>query len=85
MQFKGNKIFLLLSLLILIIDILFVTINRSASNNSLQESMEKQSQTIHKSFDLTLSLVYENMLQLASFISSDDEVQRLFRLGKWQL
>ena len=79
---KSQKIFLLLSLLILISDALFVAINRSASEHSLQESLEKQSRTIDNAFNLTLSLVYENMLQLASFIGNDREVQQLFLQGK---
>ncbi|MCP3671821.1 MAG: diguanylate cyclase [Gammaproteobacteria bacterium] len=79
---RNKKIFLLLSLLILFSDVMFVVINHYASERSLHESLEKQSQTIQNSFSLTMSLVYENMLQLASFVGNDRKVQQLFLKGK---
>ncbi|WP_423893662.1 diguanylate cyclase [Candidatus Pelagadaptatus aseana] len=82
MQKSIKRLFLILTAIIVISDLIFVTINYRADQDSLETSLRKQAVNFERSLNLTQSLVYENMLQLASFIGSDREVQQLFLQGR---
>jgi diguanylate cyclase (GGDEF)-like protein len=82
MQQSTRRLFFFLSAIILITDITFVTINYRADQDSLETSLQKQAVNIERSLNLTISLVYENMQQLASFIGNDVGVQQVFLNGR---
>jgi len=79
---KHRRLFLLLTLLILVSDLLFVGINQYASQRTLRLSLQRSGDNLKHAYDLTLSLVYENMLQLSTYIANQTQVQQLFLAGK---
>lgn len=81
MTFKQRKIFLLISLLILISDILFVTINYYSSKAALYQNFEETGQRQAKEFFLALDLVEGHMQQLAMLVASEKNIQNLFCAG----
>ncbi len=76
------RLFLILTLLIFISDLLFVGINYYSSQRALQLSLSRNGNSLKKQYDLTLSLVYENMLQLSTYIAEQKRVRELFLAGK---
>jgi diguanylate cyclase (GGDEF)-like protein len=77
-----RRLFYILTLLILISDLLFVGINYRSSQHALQLSLSRNGNNLKHEYDLALSLVYENMLQLSAYIAEQKPVQDLFLAGK---
>jgi diguanylate cyclase (GGDEF)-like protein len=77
-----QRLFFILTSLILISDLIFVGINYHSSQHALQLSLSRNGNNLKHQYDLALSLVYENMLQLSSYIAQQKSVQELFRAGK---
>ncbi|QKQ25820.1 cache domain-containing protein [Candidatus Reidiella endopervernicosa] len=71
-----------LSVVILLVDLLFVLINVHADNRAIEQSLKAQSRELRSGFELAVSLTYRNMMQLASYVSQDPEVQALMRKAK---
>ncbi|MCG8079599.1 MAG: diguanylate cyclase [Candidatus Thiodiazotropha taylori] len=79
---NSRKIFLILTLLILLSDLIFVGINYYASRHALNLTLDANGRSLRHSYQLTLELVYENMLQISTYIASQKNVQQLFLAGK---
>ncbi|MBT2968372.1 MAG: diguanylate cyclase [Candidatus Thiodiazotropha sp. (ex Ctena orbiculata)] len=79
---KSKRLFLILTLLILISDMLFVGINYYTSQRTLRISLSRDGINLKHEYDLTLALVSENMLQLSTYISNQQQVKQLFQAGK---
>jgi diguanylate cyclase (GGDEF)-like protein len=77
-----RRLFIILTILILVSDLLFVGINYHSSESALQRSLNRAGNNLKSEYDLALSLVYENMLQLSSYIAEQKPVQKLFHAGK---
>jgi diguanylate cyclase (GGDEF)-like protein len=79
---KSKQLFVILTLLILLSDLIFVGINYYASRHALNLSLNRSGHNLKNAYDLTLDLVYESMLQLATYISNQKRVQLLFQEGR---
>jgi diguanylate cyclase (GGDEF)-like protein len=79
---SNRRLFLILTMLILISDLLFVGINYYSSQRALDLSLSRNGANLKHEYDLALSLVYENMLQLSAYIAEQKRVQELFLAGK---
>ncbi len=79
---KNRRLFLILTLIILISDLLFVSINYFASERSLESHLNRNAANLKNAYDLTLSIVYENMLQMATYLANQPQVQEKFLQGK---
>ncbi|MES9941786.1 MAG: diguanylate cyclase [Candidatus Thiodiazotropha sp. 6PLUC1] len=79
---KSRQLFQFLTLLIFISDLIFVGINYYASQRALNLSLSRNGENLKHSYDLTLDLVYESMLQLATYVSNQKQIQQLFLAGK---
>ena len=79
---NNRRLFLYLTALILISDLLFVGINYYSSQRALDLSLSRNGANLKHEYDLALSLVYENMLQLSAYIAEQERVQALFLAGK---
>ena len=79
---NSRKIFLVLTLLILLSDLIFVGINYYASRHALNLTLDRNGKNLKHAYQLTLELVYENMLQISTYIASQQNVQQLFLAGK---
>ncbi|MCP3849597.1 MAG: EAL domain-containing protein, partial [Gammaproteobacteria bacterium] len=82
MKIIRSHIFLFLSLFILLSDGLFVTMNNFVMTNTLHETLKQEGQQLHNSYNTLLSRTYTNMLIMATFIASDQEVKSLFLQAK---
>ncbi|MES9866554.1 MAG: diguanylate cyclase [Candidatus Thiodiazotropha sp. LLP2] len=79
---KSRQLFRILTLLIIISDLVFVGINYFASQRALNLSLIRNGENLKHSYGLTLDLVYESMLQLATYVSNQKQIQQLFLAGK---
>lgn len=79
---RAKKIFLALSVLLLLSDMAFVGINYHASSVALQERMTIEGRKLRSAFEIALSLTLTNMQQIATLISRDQQVAQLFLAGK---
>jgi len=77
MQLKNKKNLFYISVLILLIDLVFVLANRHFTQKSFESEIGRYGEQIRVSYDLVVDDVYANLLSLATFISSDKEIQRL--------
>ncbi len=55
------------------------------AHSILTERIETEAEKNHDIFSVSLSLVYNNMLQLATFVANDKAIQQLFRQGKLEV
>ncbi len=77
-----RKIFLSLSIVIIIVDGLFVFINYLSAKQSLAETVRQNGVQLEMSFNIALSSTLETMMQISSFIASDSYIKGLFLQGK---
>ncbi len=77
-----TRIFLVLSIVIALVDGLFIYMNSVFMDEALHKSQQQEGQRLHESFDTLLAQNYVNMLSMATFIANDEEVQALFLAGK---
>lgn len=82
MPLKRKKIFILVSILILLINMLFVVINYQSDKQTLYESLEETGERRGKEFFLALDMTEKNMQQFAMLLASEKEVQTLFNAGR---
>ena len=73
---------ILISLLIVLLDICFILINYHASRTALLNQFNAQAREQEREFGLTLQMTYRNMMQMALYISQNDELNQLFLAGK---
>jgi diguanylate cyclase (GGDEF)-like protein len=79
---KNIRLFLTLTLLIVVSDLIFLGINYRSSQRTLHLSLIRNGVSLKHSYDLTLTLIYENLLQLSTYISHQERIQQLFQAGK---
>lgn len=79
---SSGGLFLLVSGLVAIIDLLFVYMNHHFSEQSFRQTMTHESQGLYQNFQTLMSQTYSNMLSIATFIASDPEIQQTFLSGK---
>jgi diguanylate cyclase (GGDEF)-like protein/PAS domain S-box-containing protein len=78
---KSLKIFLLLSLLIFCLDVIFILINYYSSRRILNEQFAEISTEVEAAFIQAQEATEQRMLQIATFVAADHEVQKLFLEG----
>ncbi|MCK0165095.1 diguanylate cyclase [Marinobacter sp. S6332] len=71
------KIFLAVSLTILVSEAIFVMINYSSDKEALQTALAQKGQQSQKTFEVALSTTLDSMSQLATFVANSPDVQRL--------
>ncbi|MGC9519462.1 MAG: diguanylate cyclase [Desulfuromonadaceae bacterium] len=79
---NAPKSLLIISLLILLLDIVFVGLNYSSSKNALIQNLSKRARNHQNEFGIMLEMTYTNMMQMAQFISNDQDLNQLFLQGK---
>ncbi|MGE3551126.1 MAG: cache domain-containing protein, partial [Geobacter sp.] len=75
-------VFILLTLLLLTLNVLFVALEWRRTNLQLRDSLAVEGKTLQAALDVTLETTFHNMLQLATVIAEDQRVQQLFQAGK---
>lgn len=78
----ARKSLLLISLFILMLDVAFIALNYHSSRNALLHTLAKRAHDHHNEFNTMLEMTYSNMMQMARFISNDQELNELFLQGK---
>ncbi|MBY5938000.1 diguanylate cyclase [Marinobacter nauticus] len=76
-----KKIFLFISFTLLISEVIFVALNYRSDKEALQKALEQEGQQSQKTFEVALARTLESMSQLATFVASTPNVQRLMALA----
>ncbi len=79
---KSVRIFILLSLLFVGLDIIFILINYYSSKKALDNQFFQVGREIEAAFVQAQQATEQRMLQIATFVAADPEVQQLFLAGK---
>lgn len=79
---SGKRLFLHISMLLVLSDALFVIMNYRFDRQTLNEEWQAQWDRAFATYDLALSEQFATMLMLARFIAENEEVQRLFLEGR---
>jgi len=82
MPLKKRSLFIAFTLLLLVLNILFVVLEWRRTNQQLKDSLAIEGKTLQAALDVTLETTFHNMLQLATVIAEDQRVQQLFQAGK---
>ncbi|MEA3348178.1 MAG: cache domain-containing protein [Pseudomonadota bacterium] len=77
-----TRIFLALFIILAVSDTIFVGINYFSGKASLQNNFVQVAEKIRASYDQSLAATEIRMLQTASYVAADPEVQNLFLAGK---
>ncbi|MFQ5717308.1 MAG: cache domain-containing protein, partial [Nitrospinales bacterium] len=76
------KIFLALSAVILIVDLVFVWINYKSSYNALLNTLVRDAESTERAFTQALDIHVGELLQMAAFLAEREDFQALFLKGK---
>ncbi len=79
---KSKRIFLYLSLFILLIDIALVSVNIFQSHQTLVSSFQQDIKHLHTTFDIAFQKTLSNMVQIATLVANDPKIQYAFYQGK---
>lgn len=79
---KTFRAFWIVSLIIAIVDIIFVYMNYALSKSSFESHLSKQAETLNLNFETLLAQTYNNMQTMATYVAGDERVQQLFLQGK---
>lgn len=71
------RIFLAVSLTLLVSEAIFVMINYVSDKEALQTALAQKGQQSQKTFEVALSTTLDSMSQLATFVANSPDVQRL--------
>ncbi|MEW6693228.1 MAG: diguanylate cyclase [Pseudomonadota bacterium] len=77
-----TKLFLLVSLVALLVDVLFVVVNQRNAERNLQHALDQEGATIRAAVEAGMQAMLANMLQLATLIGDDTRVQQAFLRGR---
>ncbi|MCW8931452.1 MAG: diguanylate cyclase [Gammaproteobacteria bacterium] len=77
-----KQIFIIISIVVFILDLIFVAINYYSSLHALNITLLDSLQEKQTHFNHTLSMVYRNMLQISEHYSQLNEYNQLFLKGK---
>ena len=78
----SKKSFLYLSAIILLLDICFVSLNYMNAQKTLHSDIQHHAEDHHRAFDVAIKMSYQSMLQLATFISQQEEWNQILLTGK---
>ncbi|MCF6776587.1 diguanylate cyclase [Thiotrichales bacterium 19X7-9] len=79
---RQKRLIIYISIIVFILDIIFITLNYYTSKKALNETILSSAKSHQSEFELTLAMTYRNMMQLALFISKNDDLNQLFLKGK---
>ncbi|MCF6765555.1 diguanylate cyclase [Thiotrichales bacterium 19S3-7] len=79
---RQKKLIVYISIIVFLLDIIFIVLNYYTSKKALDESILATAKSHQAEFNLTLEMTYRNMMQLALFISKNDDLNQLFLMGK---
>lgn len=82
MLFKKKKIFLIVSSLILIIITLFIWLNYRSAKKSLYQNLEETGERRAQELSMAIDMTEKHMQQLMMLLSSEKEIQNLFKAGR---
>lgn len=68
--------------MIFLLDGAFVVLNYFFARNALESSIVEQGKQRKTAYDIALSLTYDNMLQIATYVANDKRIQNTFLRGK---
>lgn len=68
-------------MVVLVSDAAFLVANYLAGRQSLERTMVQEGEKLRSGFEVAMSMTYANMLQLATFISTDPDVRETFAAG----
>ncbi|MEE4295582.1 MAG: diguanylate cyclase [Wenzhouxiangella sp.] len=78
---KRHLIFLALSLILLLIDTIFVVANQRALDEETRRLIRSESEQLHNAFSTVLDQTYSNLLTIATFVANDSQASQLFLEG----
>lgn len=79
---RSRKVFLLLSLALLLADTAVVGISYHNARKAFEQSLQEHGSQLRASFEVGYAATLSNMLQMATFIANDPHIQHLFLAGK---
>jgi len=79
---KSHKTFFVLSLVIAILEISFVSFTYLQQKNTLEEHLQEKIQQVRSSFDLALLSSRQRMSELAGYVANSPAIQQAFLAGK---
>jgi|GEM_PF-2019380 len=79
---KSKKLFILLSLAIAVIDIVFVTTNYFYARTTLEKTLRNESDNDYAIYQTVLESTYNGLSIQATFFAGDNRIQQLFLQGK---
>ncbi|MCG7982632.1 MAG: ATP-binding protein [Candidatus Thiodiazotropha lotti] len=79
---RSSRLFLLISLFILVTDSFFVWLNYISSRDAMYESLQDELSEAGSAFNISLDSNMDMLQQTALFVASDKRVQDLFLAGK---
>ncbi|MBB1507257.1 MAG: diguanylate cyclase (GGDEF)-like protein/PAS domain S-box-containing protein [Pseudoalteromonas rhizosphaerae] len=77
-----QKVFLVITLLIASFDFMYIRMNIDLAQQTLHESLVKDSNVLRSSYELVMAKEQENMQAMATFIASDPAVTAIFSKAK---
>jgi len=77
-----KRIFIIISIVVFLLDLVFVAINYYSSKQALYTSLYENALEKQSDFKLTLSMVFRNMLQISQNYSQRNDLNQLFLVGK---
>lgn len=81
-KFEKHKIFILLSLCILLLDSIFVCLTVTQTYELVHEQEQRLANQHLRAFDITYNATKQNMLQIAHIFANDPAIQTQFLAGK---
>lgn len=72
-----RKVFLVISLIILLSEVVFVCINYYSDRHTLRTALAKEGQQMQKTFQVKLAMTLDSMSYLATFVANTIDVQEL--------
>ena len=78
----GKRLFLILSILLIVSDALFVWINRYSDQEQFHQQLDMESEHLNRLFETQIAATATRMQQTAAYIAMDHDVQQLFLKGR---
>jgi diguanylate cyclase (GGDEF)-like protein/PAS domain S-box-containing protein len=79
---RSGKLFVLVSVFVALTDLMFVYMNHHFAESAFRQNLQKEGENLHLNFQTLLSQTYSNMLTIATFVASDEQVQQVFLQGQ---
>ena len=78
---KKNKIFLAISLVLLLIVGVLVAANYFSARQAMEQVLRDRGVQLRSQFELAVDMTGNHMQQMATFIAENEQVQQLFQLS----